>query len=117
MITRVPGGVWLGLSLMAGTAIAACAAAGVPRDISGVYAATEFHAKIQVVGGGELPLTEAGGAAYARNMAGLKDDYLFNLIQKGGAAVGKSPLIPPFGSQLKDGDIRDVIAFLRSLAK
>jgi len=50
-------------------------------------------------------------------MAGLKDDYLFNLIQKGGAAVGKSPLIPPFGSQLKDGDIRDVIAFLRSLAK
>ena len=50
-------------------------------------------------------------------MAGLKDQYLFDLIQKGGAAVGKSPLIPPFGSKLKDGDIRDVIAYLRSLAK
>lgn len=50
-------------------------------------------------------------------MAGLKDQYLFDLIQKGGAAVGKSPLIPPFGAQLKDGDIRDVIAFVRSLAK
>jgi mono/diheme cytochrome c family protein len=52
--------------------------------------------------------------AYA---AGLKDQYLFDLIQKGGAAVGKSPLIPPFGSKLKDGEIRDVIAFVRSLAK
>ena len=51
------------------------------------------------------------------SMAGLKDQYLFDLIQKGGAAVGKSPLIPPFGAQLKDGDIRDVIAFVRSLAK
>ena len=50
-------------------------------------------------------------------MAGLKDQYLFDLIQKGGAAVGKSPLFPPFGSKLKDGDIRDVIAYVRSLAK
>lgn len=50
-------------------------------------------------------------------MAGLKDQYLFDLIQKGGAAVGKSPLIPPFGSKLKDGEIRDVITYLRSLAK
>jgi len=50
-------------------------------------------------------------------MAGLKDQYLFDLIQKGGAAVGKSPLMPPFGSKLNDADIRNVIAYLRSLAK
>ena len=50
-------------------------------------------------------------------MAGLKDQYLFDLVQKGGAAVGKSPLIPAFGSKLKDGDIRDVIAYLRSFTK
>ncbi len=50
-------------------------------------------------------------------MTGLKDDYLFTLVQKGGAAVGKSPLIPPFGSQMKDTEIRDLIAFVRSLAK
>jgi mono/diheme cytochrome c family protein len=50
-------------------------------------------------------------------MAGLKDQYLSDLIQKGGAAVGKSPLMTPFGSTLKDGDIRDVIAYVRSLAK
>jgi mono/diheme cytochrome c family protein len=50
-------------------------------------------------------------------VAGLKDDYLFTLIQKGGAAVGKSPLVPAFGAQLKEGDIKDVIAFVRNLAK
>ena len=51
------------------------------------------------------------------SMAGMKDQYLFDLIQKGGAAVGKSPLIPPFGSKMKDGEIRDLIAYLRTLAK
>jgi mono/diheme cytochrome c family protein len=50
-------------------------------------------------------------------VAGLKDQYLFDLVQKGGAAVGKSPLMTPFGSKLKDGDIRDVLAYVRSLAK
>jgi mono/diheme cytochrome c family protein len=50
-------------------------------------------------------------------MAGLKDQYLFDLIQKGGAAVGKSPLIPPFGSKMKEGEIRDLIAYIKTLAK
>jgi mono/diheme cytochrome c family protein len=50
-------------------------------------------------------------------MAGLKDQYLFDLVKKGGAAVGKSPLIPPFGSKLNDQEIRDVIAYVRTLAK
>jgi mono/diheme cytochrome c family protein len=49
-------------------------------------------------------------------VASLKDQYLFDLIQKGGAAVGKSPLMPP-GAQMKEPEIRDVIAFIRSLAK
>ena len=47
----------------------------------------------------------------------LDDTYLTNIIGKGGAAVGKSPLMPPFSSQLKDQDIKDVIAYVRSLAK
>jgi cytochrome c553 len=49
--------------------------------------------------------------------AALKDQYLADLIQKGGASVGKSPLMPPMGSRLKDGDVQDLIAYLRSLAK
>lgn len=50
-------------------------------------------------------------------MAGLKDEQLVEAIKKGGGAVGKSPLMPPFGAAMKDNDIRDVVAFLRSLAK
>ena len=51
------------------------------------------------------------------NMAGLKDKQLIEAIKKGGAAVGKSPLMPPFGAALKDQDVQDVIAFIRTLAK
>jgi hypothetical protein len=42
-------------------------------DISGTYWATQYNAKIQLGGGGELPFTTAGRAAYEKNMAGLKD--------------------------------------------
>ena len=47
----------------------------------------------------------------------LDDAYLHNIISKGGAAVGKAPLMPPFSSQLKEQDINDVVAYIRSLAK
>jgi len=53
----------------AGTAFAADAT----PDLSGIYWASEYHAKIQLVGGGELPFTPEGKAAYEKNMAGLKD--------------------------------------------
>jgi hypothetical protein len=82
MTARVSGDGWLALALVAGTAIAGCAPADVSRDIPGVYWATEFHAKIQVAGGGELPLTEAGRAAYARNMAGLEDGSIEDRARK-----------------------------------
>ena len=82
MTGRVGGGAWLALSLVAGATVAACAAADVPRNISGVYWATEYHAKIQVLGGGELPLTEAGRAAYARNIAGLADGSIIDRARK-----------------------------------
>ena len=59
------------LSLAAGPAFAAAA-----PDISGTYWGTEYRAKIQLVGGGDLPLTPDGRAAYEMNMAGLKDGSL-----------------------------------------
>ncbi len=48
---------------------------------------------------------------------GLKDEYLRDLITKGGPAVGKSPLMPPMGSALKTDDVNNILAFLRSLGK
>lgn len=50
-------------------------------------------------------------------MAGLKDEYLADIIKKGGAALGKSALMPPWGAVLKDDDVRDVIGYVRGLAK
>ncbi len=50
-------------------------------------------------------------------MSGLKDDYIKKLVKEGGQAVGKSPLMPPMGSALKDDDLENVIAYVRSLGK
>ncbi len=41
-------------------------------DISGVWWTESYSPKIQLVGGGELPLNDKGKAQYAKNMAGLK---------------------------------------------
>jgi hypothetical protein len=69
------------LSVRIGTAWAALfaltvlsgSAYGQTPDISGTYWASEYRAKIQVLGGGDLPLTAAGKEAYEMNIAGLKD--------------------------------------------
>src|SRR5262249_6278963 len=54
---------------------------GLP-DLRGVYWATHYNAKIQIVGGGELPLTPAGKAAYEKNMAGLRDGTIIDEARK-----------------------------------
>jgi hypothetical protein len=51
-------------------------------NISGTYWATEYHPKVQLVGGGDLPLTPAGKAAYDKNMAGLKDGSIIDEARK-----------------------------------
>ena len=48
--------------------------------------------------------------------AKLDDTYLHNVIAKGGPAVGKAPMMPGF-KQLKDQEVDDVVAYIRSLAK
>jgi hypothetical protein len=58
-----------------------CRADGAP-DISGTYWATHYNAKIQIVGGGDLPLTAAGKAAYDKNIAGLKDGSIADNARK-----------------------------------
>jgi hypothetical protein len=68
-------------ALLAMSAVAGSAQAQTP-DISGTYWATEYHAKIQLVGGGDLPLTAEGKAAYEKNMAGLKDGSLTDAARK-----------------------------------
>ena len=44
----------------------------------------------------------------------LTDDHIFKTVKEGGASVGKSPLMPPWGSVLSEEDIWNVIAYVRS---
>jgi mono/diheme cytochrome c family protein len=46
----------------------------------------------------------------------LSDKYLHEIISKGGMAVGKSSFMPPWGGQLNDRQVRDIIAFMRGIA-
>ncbi len=76
--------VFAGATLAAVLAIlllSAAARAETP-DISGTWWATEYRAKTQLVGGGDLPLTEAGKTAYEMNMAGLKDGSITDAARK-----------------------------------
>src|SRR3979490_3510506 len=76
----------LALSLHGGLAYGADA-----PDISGIYWATQYNAKIQIVGGGELPLTAKGKAAYDKNIAGLKDGSLTDGAPREFGAGGVAP--------------------------
>ena len=57
-------------------------AQGTAPDLSGTWWATQYNAKVQIVGGGELPLTPKGKAAYEKNMAGLKDGKISDDARK-----------------------------------
>jgi mono/diheme cytochrome c family protein len=67
-----------------------------------------------------------GAAAFALNpkprnytdcavMSKKSDAELFKVIKEGGPAVGLNPLMAPFGSQLNDKEVWDVVAFIRSI--
>jgi cytochrome c oxidase cbb3-type subunit 3 len=49
-------------------------------------------------------------------MNAIPNEVLFKAIKEGGAAVGKSNLMPAWGATLKDEQISDVLAYVRSLA-
>jgi cytochrome c oxidase cbb3-type subunit 3 len=48
-------------------------------------------------------------------MSKLSDEDMLKVIKGGGASVGKSPIMPPWGAALKDDQIKDVIAYIRTL--
>jgi hypothetical protein len=67
----------LAVSFVSGSAFGADA-----PDISGTYWATEYHSRLQLAGGGDLPLTPEGKAAYEKNQAGLKDGSIEDAARK-----------------------------------
>jgi mono/diheme cytochrome c family protein len=47
----------------------------------------------------------------------LSDAYLENVITLGGAAMGKSAIMPPWGRTLTQEDIRALVAYIRAVAQ
>jgi mono/diheme cytochrome c family protein len=48
---------------------------------------------------------------------GESDEYMQNIITLGGSAMGKSPMMPPYGRVLTPEEIRSVISFTRAIAQ
>jgi mono/diheme cytochrome c family protein len=46
----------------------------------------------------------------------LPNEELFKAIKEGGQSVGKSNLMPAWGATLNDNQVKDVLAYVRSLA-
>jgi mono/diheme cytochrome c family protein len=49
-------------------------------------------------------------------MAGFTDEYLIEITAKGGEAVGKSPAMLSYADKLNAQQIKDIVAYIRSLA-
>lgn len=49
-------------------------------------------------------------------MNALTDQWLFDIISKGGGAVGKSNFMPGWGGSLNEKQIRDILVYIRSIA-
>ncbi len=47
----------------------------------------------------------------------LKDDFLKDIITKGGKAVDKSKRMPGYSKKLKPADVVDLVAYVRSFSK
>jgi cytochrome c oxidase cbb3-type subunit 3 len=48
---------------------------------------------------------------------GETDDFLQSIITKGGAAVNRSPMMPPYGNTLSADQVKAVVAFARVIAQ
>jgi mono/diheme cytochrome c family protein len=49
--------------------------------------------------------------------ASVDDEHIRKVITQGGAAVGLSPMMTPWGHALKGEDLENVVAYIRSLSK
>lgn len=61
----------------------------------------------------DTPPKDQSDAAYMRT---LPDSFLYLAICKGGLAVGRNFVMPAWGEQLSDQDIRDLVAWIRTFS-
>ena len=63
-----------------------------------------------------LFLVRPGDLADPAETTRLTDEYLFDIIKNGGSPIGR-PGMPAFGATVKDEDIRELVAYMRGLAR
>jgi mono/diheme cytochrome c family protein len=67
------------------------------------------------VAAGSLPVKPKDHTDGA-TMNQLTDQFLADVITKGGGGIGKSAFMPAWGSSLNEKQVRDIVAYIRSLA-
>jgi len=53
----------------------------------------------------------------AKGMADIPDNELFDVIKNGGLAANKSVLMPVWGNVFDEGEIKEMVAYLRYVCK
>lgn len=118
MSTALAWALAVGLVLLGGTSRASAAAdrdATRGRELYARYC-TGCHG---ADGRGEAKTfrPNVGNLAVQGYLEQLSDEYLFAAIKQGGVAVGKNAAMPAWDKQLDDGQIWDVVAFVRTLGR
>lgn len=57
-----------------------------------------------------VPVPDLARAAPERS-----DEFLFQIVKDGGEAVGRTRFMPPFGFQLSEDEVWDLVAYIRAL--
>ncbi|MBI4636404.1 MAG: c-type cytochrome [Candidatus Rokubacteria bacterium] len=112
------------LSALVGWALAEAAAPASDREVA---AGRALYVTLCVVCHGESGRGDGASAAGfatkpsdltdGRLMNPLPDEFLVNVIRSGGPAEGLSPGMPPFAAYLGPAETRQVVAYLRSIAR
>ena len=63
-----------------------------------------------------LFLIRPGNLADGARLGQRSDQYLFDIIKKGGAPIGR-PGMPAFGADLSEDEIRELVAYVRELSR
>jgi mono/diheme cytochrome c family protein len=110
---------------LAAPALADEAAAPLPRDTADaavIRGGIAFRTYCVLCHGAEGRGDGRAAKMYTPRPANLtvspfNDAYKEMIIRGGGASVGRSAFMPPWGDELTDEQIHDVVAFLRELRK
>jgi mono/diheme cytochrome c family protein len=120
----VPATVLLALVLGVACLMAGSAANSSPRDAQAGQAVYDRACAVchGPAGAGDGPSaagfpTKPSDLTDGRLMNPLPDEFLVNIVLNGGPAEGLSPAMPPFRGHLSDAEVRQVVAYVRSLAR